>query len=55
MNALIESDFLVRINQGSYRVNPDVLFKGGKNDRLNVLIKYRDEHNDNDDKDGNLS
>ena len=43
MNALIESDFLVKINGGAYRVNPDVLFKGGKSDRLNVLLQYRDE------------
>lgn len=43
MNALIESDFLVKINGGAYRVNPDVLFKGGKNDRLNVLLQYRNE------------
>lgn len=43
MQALIDSDFLVKINIGAYRVNPDVLFKGGKNNRLNVLIKYQSE------------
>jgi len=43
MNALIESDFLVKINGGAYRVNPEVLFKGGKSDRLNVLLQYREE------------
>lgn len=43
MNALLDSNFLVKINGGSYRVNPDVVFKGGKTDRLNVLLKYRDE------------
>lgn len=41
MKALIESDFIQQINQGAYRVNPDVLFKGGKKDRLNVLIEYQ--------------
>lgn len=43
MNALIESNFLTKINAGAYRVNPDVLFKGGKENRLNVLLQYRNE------------
>lgn len=43
LKALIESNFLIKINSGAYRVNPDVLFKGGKQDRLNVLLKYRNE------------
>lgn len=38
--ALIESDFLVRYNIGVYQVNPDVIFKGGKMNRLNVLLEY---------------
>lgn len=41
MNALIESDFLRRINQGAYCVNPDVLFKGKHSGRLNVLFQYQ--------------
>ncbi|MCU9810221.1 replication/maintenance protein RepL [Paraclostridium sp. AKS46] len=41
MKALIESNFIQPINQGAYRVNPDVLFKGGRKDRLNVLIEYQ--------------
>lgn len=49
MQALIDSDFLVKINIGAYRVNPDVLFKGGKHNRLNVLIKYRNEKGSEDD------
>ena len=48
MGALIESNFLVRINQGTYRVNPDVLFKGSKNDRMNVLLQYRNEGSESD-------
>lgn len=47
MNSLIESDFLVKINGGAYRVNPSMLFKGGKSDRLNVLLKYQDEKHTN--------
>lgn len=42
MKSLMESNFLERINQGAYRVNPDVVFKGGKTDRMNVLYQYRD-------------
>lgn len=45
MKALIDSDFLVQINRGAYRVNPDVLFKGGKNARMNVLLKYHQDKN----------
>lgn len=40
MKSLIESNFMERINQGAYRVNPDVIFKGGKTDRMNVLYQY---------------
>lgn len=43
IKALTESNFLIKINSGAYRVNPEVLFKGGKNDRLNVLIQYNNE------------
>lgn len=46
MNTLLESNFLTKINAGAYRVNPDVLFKGGKNQRLNVLLQYNQEKND---------
>ena len=42
MAALIDSNFLQKMHSGAYRVNPDVLFKGGKNARMNVLIQYRD-------------
>ncbi len=47
MNALLDSNFLAKINGGAYRVNPDVLFKGGKDQRLNVLLEYRNEKKDN--------
>ena len=42
MQALIDSNFLQVINRGAYRVNPDVLFKGTKNNRLNVLYQYQE-------------
>lgn len=40
ITSLIESNFLVRINQGVYQVNPDVIFKGTRNGRMNVLYQY---------------
>ena len=43
MAALIDSNFLIKINGGAYRINPEVIFKGGKNDRLNVLFQYHNE------------
>jgi len=38
--ALIKSNFLVRINQGCYQINPEVIFKGGNHHRMNVLYEY---------------
>jgi len=42
IRALQEANFLKKINSGAYQVNPEVIFKGGKNDRMNVLLQYRD-------------
>lgn len=42
MNILLESDFLRRVNQGCYIVNPDIIFKGTRNGRLNILNQYQD-------------
>lgn len=42
MNVLLETGFLKKLNQGCYLVNPDVVFKGTRAGRLNVLTKYRD-------------
>lgn len=50
MKALIESNFLQRINQGAYRVNPDTIFKGSKNGRLNVLYQYQATARENQNK-----
>lgn len=41
MKTLAESNFLLKIQSGVYMVNPDIVFKGGKNDRLNILITYQ--------------
>lgn len=43
MPLLIESNFLIRINHGVYQVNPDVIFKGDTQSRLNILLQYRTE------------
>lgn len=40
MKLLLESDFIRKYNQGCYIVNPDVLYKGSRNGRLNVLNTY---------------
>lgn len=42
MISLIDSNFLQRINQGAYRVNPDVIFKGTRPGRMSVLFDYKD-------------
>ena len=40
MKSLIESNFLQQINQGAYRLNPNIIFKGTRSLRLNVLYQY---------------
>lgn len=42
MKALLDADFLRRKNQGCYIVNPNVIYKGSHNARLNVLTQYGD-------------
>lgn len=46
IKALIDSNFLKMQQVGVYQVNPDVLFKGGKNARMNVLLKYHENKNE---------
>lgn len=55
MKALLESNFLVKQNIGVYMVNPDVVFKGGKTDRLNILIQYHKEGVENAENEGNTT
>ena len=42
MKSLTESNFLTQVQAGVYQINPDVIFKGGKTDRMNVLIQYHE-------------
>ncbi len=46
MKALKESDFLKNVNQGVYQINPNILFKGGKGKRMNVLMQYNNIDSD---------
>lgn len=46
LSALINSNFLKQQQSGVYLINPDVLFKGGKTARMNVLLKYHQEANE---------
>lgn len=50
LKALISSNFLQKVQSGVYRVNPNIVFKGGKNQRIDVLLQYR-AIEDGDDKD----
>ena len=40
MKSLVDAGFLVRQRNGVYVINPNVVFKGGYNDRMNVLYKF---------------
>ena len=42
MKLLLEADFLRKVNMGCYVVNPDVVYKGTRTGRLNVLNTYTD-------------
>src|SRR5699024_12419905 len=40
MKALQESNLLSKKRKGYNRINPDVILKDGRNDRMNVLLHY---------------
>ena len=42
MKVLLETGFLRKKNSGCYIVNPDILYKGARTGRLNVLHTYLD-------------
>ena len=41
MGILLDSDFLRKANSGCYVVNPDVVFKGQRGNRMNVLNQFQ--------------
>lgn len=44
MQALVKANVITRaFRYGPWRLNPDVIFRGDHKQRMNVLIKYRDE------------
>ena len=50
MKILLDSDFLEKVQPGVYRVNPNVIFKGTRQNRMNVLIQYKDTERINQEK-----
>lgn len=42
MQLLIDSDFLKKKHSGCYIVNPNIVYKGSHQNRMNILIQYRD-------------
>lgn len=53
--ALEGANFLVKVQAGVYQINPDIVFKGGKTDRMNVMIQYRDASANSSKEDKQLS
>ena len=44
LQSLLAANVIARDGRyGLWRLNPDVIFKGGRQARMNVLIRYRDE------------
>lgn len=40
MSILLDADFLRRVQNGVYIINPDIVFKGTRSGRMNVLNQY---------------
>ena len=43
VKALKEANILVQVQSGVYRINPNVIFKGYNNSRMNILYRYNTE------------
>lgn len=48
MATLMEQNIITKPQQGVIRLNPDMMFKGSKQNRMNVLIKYQGEQEQRD-------
>lgn len=46
IKALKEADFLQEVVKGVYQVNPNTVFKGGYNARMNVMYQYNEVQKD---------
>ena len=42
MKALIDAGFLVKKQNGVYAINPDIIYKGSRSNRLNILHQYHE-------------
>lgn len=42
MNILMDADFMRKKQNGVYIINPDILFKGTRDARLNILTRYQE-------------
>lgn len=42
MKVLLDADFIRRVNNGCYVINPEIVFKGERGKRLNILNQYHD-------------
>lgn len=40
LNILIDTNFIRKVQSGVYMINPDIMFKGTKNNRMNILLEY---------------
>ena len=43
LKILRENNIIVKVSSAVYRLNPDIIFKGGIKNRMNVLIQYQKE------------
>jgi hypothetical protein len=43
LKLLKDADFITKINTGAYRIHPDKIWKGGSEERMNVLLQYTKE------------
>ena len=48
---LLESNFLVKVRQSFYMINPDIIVKGSTGKRINLLIQYKNLENENNGED----
>ena len=46
LKSLMESNLIKMVQQGVYILNPDVIFKGSRNNRMNVLLQYTSNNSD---------
>jgi len=44
---LIETNFMKKVQNGVYQINPDIIIKGNSGKRVNLLIQYKNIDNKN--------